>query len=166
MEAKELPQILAEKGAALLSKGAIEEALEMFTEAIRLAPEKPSLYSSRGMIFYGLKKYDEAIIDLLEAVKKGNTGIKPFFYLALAYNNKEMWDEAIDALDQSLKFNPDEMQTYFIRAKTFEAYGKYQNAIKDFQKYIDLVSVSGTSPYMSIDETIEHIKKIKSEHNI
>ncbi|XP_060521646.1 tetratricopeptide repeat protein 36 homolog [Cylas formicarius] len=50
-------------------KGDLEFGLQLLTEAINIAPERPSLYNNRAGVFQYMRRFDEALNDLSTAIK-------------------------------------------------------------------------------------------------
>ena len=55
----ELPDI-TKKGKELLENGEYLEALEYFEQALKLSPNDPDLWNSKGLSLKGMGRYDEA----------------------------------------------------------------------------------------------------------
>jgi Flp pilus assembly protein TadD len=59
----------AERGAAHLNKGDIDQAIADYTEAIRLDPYDAEAYNGRGFAYGSKGEYDRAIADYTEAIR-------------------------------------------------------------------------------------------------
>lgn len=54
---------LKSKGNAMFCAGKYAEAVELYSQAIDLAPEKAVLYSNRSVAYHGLMDYEKALQD-------------------------------------------------------------------------------------------------------
>ena len=57
------------RGRQLSQDGKFAEAIETFTEALKLDPSMPLAYNARGYAHFRLKHYPEAIADFDQAIK-------------------------------------------------------------------------------------------------
>ncbi len=85
-----------------LAKGADQFAVQTYAQAITLDPLNPNTRLSLGGIFYGLKRYEEAI-----DVFKLTVSVKPdlansHYNLAIAYRDNSQYDKATGELSAAL----------------------------------------------------------------
>ena len=86
-------------GMSLYFSGDYRKAGEELVEALKLDPENPKIYNNLGLVFFKLKRYDDA----LEALKKGAddaTVYNNLGYLFMADGNNA---KAIEMLSQALE---------------------------------------------------------------
>lgn len=88
----------AKKGMAFEEKGMLEEARIQFEKALQINPEEALAHIGLGYIHYKKGLYDEAIAEYKKGIT-GNPNISKLYpeahyYLGLAYNKKDMTEEA------------------------------------------------------------------------
>jgi protein O-mannosyl-transferase len=111
-------------------------AIEYYSKAISLNVIDHESYNNRANIYTDLNKPDSALPDYKQAL-----AIKPDFYLTLdnlgaLYARKGMNDSALYFLNKSIEQKPGNRPTYSNRALTLMALRKYEEAIKDWQKFL------------------------------
>ena len=111
-----------------------EDAIEQFSYVTKLASEYSSGYSFRAESFIGLKKYDEAIDDIIRALEIDYDD-KAFYLM------QEVADSAMMPLVAKLKIqstkNPNNEFWLYCLGVAYEKNGTYKKAIayyKDYQK--------------------------------
>ncbi len=60
----------------------------------------------RGVSYYKLGRYREALQSLLLSEKLGNKTVEVYYYIALVYENMEKYAEAIQSLSRARELNP------------------------------------------------------------
>ncbi|CAH8852693.1 unnamed protein product [Trichobilharzia szidati] len=96
-----------ELGNVRFKEGRLDEAIEQYTMAIRLAPEDPTAYTNRAFAYIKTERYASAEADCIAALKLDQKSIKALFRRALARKGLGHISEAIEDLKELLKLNPD-----------------------------------------------------------
>lgn len=115
---------------------ASRQAIEYYTQAIKINAADHESYNNRANIYMDLNKLDSALPDYKQSLV-----IKPNFHttfdnLGVWYATKGINDSAIYYFDKVLQLKPDYKITYSNRALTYMALKKYEEAIKDWQKFL------------------------------
>ena len=123
---------------AFHQRGEHEQALESWTRAIELAPQRADLYNSRGASKSILRDHLGAIADFDKAIK-----LDP--QLAVAFNNrgaakKESNDipGAIDDYNRAIDLDPQYPEVFSNRGKAKRELGLLHEALSDFDTAIEL----------------------------
>ena len=93
------------RGDENLRNGNYEQAIEDFTEAIRLNPNSPSSYNNRAWVYaYHLKtNFDQAISDATQAIRLSPNEPNHFGTRGWAYLGKGDYDSATDDFFKALE---------------------------------------------------------------
>lgn len=83
--------------------GKLEEAMVALNKAIEKYDMHSQAYERRGHINFHLKKYHDAERDYKKSVALDESNAAAWFGLAKCYARKEAYDEAIEALEQSIR---------------------------------------------------------------
>jgi tetratricopeptide (TPR) repeat protein len=115
-----------------------DEAIQCYTEAIRLKPDYADAYNNRGNARYNRGDFAAAIKDYNEAIR-----LEPDH--ALAYNNRGLalyakgdFAAAIKDYSEAIRLKPDYASAYYNRGLARNAKGDFAAAIKDYSEAIRL----------------------------
>ncbi|TNN12748.1 RNA polymerase II-associated protein isoform 1 [Schistosoma japonicum] len=103
----ELSKEARELGNIRFKEGKLNEAIEHYTMAIRLAPEDSTSYTNRALTYIKTERYASAEADCTAALKLDRTSVKAFYRRALARKGLGHTSGAIEDLKELLKYNPD-----------------------------------------------------------
>jgi protein O-mannosyl-transferase len=112
------------------------EAIDYYTQAIKLNAIDHESYNNRANIYMDLNKFDSAFADYKQALR-----VKPNYYVAFdnlgaLYARRNMFDSALHYFNLVLKEKPDYRITYSNRGLTFMSLKRYDEAIKDWQTFL------------------------------
>lgn len=121
----------------LILEKRFNEALDILNPAIKKSKSDANLYARRSIALKGLKKYDNAINDLLLLDRK----LYPNSYsvknsLAELYLLKGNYNEAIIYADNALLIKSKTASPYVIKAKSYSALNEYENSLDSYSKAI------------------------------
>lgn len=125
-----------------------DQAITSYSEAINILAIKmgsnsregwriASLYRVRADALVQLRKYEEAIADYTEAIKRWPNWLA-FRRRADAYLDTGRYEDAIADYTQALHFNPDDAETYNDRGVAFLKSGAHGEAIPAFDEALKL----------------------------
>ncbi|BDA49920.1 Hsp70-Hsp90 organizing protein 1 [Coccomyxa sp. Obi] len=98
------------KGNAAFAAGKHEEAIEHFTEGIKVDPSNHVLYSNRSASLASLKRYDEALKDAKKVVELKPDWPKGYSRVGAAAHGANDFDAAIAAYEKGLELDPSNEQ--------------------------------------------------------
>ena len=116
-----------------------DQPLEDLEAAIRLNPQRPQAYYSRGLALYRLGLFDQALQDYDEALKRDPEDPDGLLRRGLAYHALGLYERAIEDYDHSIQLMrccfyqdvPDFFLFFFNRGLAFFNLGHYDRAIAD-----------------------------------
>lgn len=113
-------EVLAQTYRAVMpiAKGADNFAIQTYTQAVALDPVNPNLRINLGGIYYGLKRYDEAIRVLELAVATKPDLANSHYNLAFAYRDAGKLDDAIQQMTLVLSLITNKDSQDYKAAKT------------------------------------------------
>jgi regulator of sirC expression with transglutaminase-like and TPR domain len=117
-----------------VSQGRIEDALGLYGDILKIAPEDAATYADRGTTFAMIKKTDLALSDLNRAIELGYTDPSAYCTLATIFLEGGGYQKSLDYFDKALKLNPDQPFVYFNRARVYETLGDIKAAIADLER--------------------------------
>ena len=111
-------------------------ALEYFNKAIQLSVIDYESYNNRGNIYFDLKKPDLAFSDYRKAIS-----LKPDYYpamdnMAVQFATNGQYDSALKYDNGALLINPGYKIAYSNRALIYMSLNRNEEAIKDWEKFI------------------------------
>jgi Tfp pilus assembly protein PilF len=120
-----------------------KKALDYWNRAISANSKSPEAYNNRGLAFYNLKRYQDAVKDYSQAIRLNPED-------AIAYNNRgnayyEMmkYEPAESDYNDSIAINPQYANAYLNRGLVHYQMDKNDQACMDFKKACDLQECEG-----------------------
>jgi len=112
--------------------------IEEYTEKIEKEPNNDIYYNNRGLSYFLLKKYEEAINDCNRAIELNLNNASYYYNRACSYYCSNKYDKAIEDYDKAIKLNPNDACYFNNRGHSYFALNKYSEAIEDYDKAIKL----------------------------
>lgn len=122
------------RGIDKVKKGDYQEAIQYFTQALRLAPNDANIYNNRGFIRVYLGENQEAIEDFTQALRLNPRDFNAYNNRGIARRQQKNYQGAIEDFTQALHLKPEFTPLYFNRGNIRLESGDYQGAIEDYQK--------------------------------
>jgi len=119
-------------------EGKYEKAIEAYTAAIDLSPEKANNYYNRGNIYVDLKEYDKAVEDYSKVIELEPKDDDAYSSRGYCYRKLGNYDKAIKDYTKAIELNPEFEIAYYNRGYIYDIMGQYQKAINDYTKAIDI----------------------------
>ncbi len=122
-------------------KGAYEDALSLYAEAILAEPANPVYYSQRGVCHYHLKRFDEALADMNKAVELDPS--YSYRYASRAYIKDAMGDVkgGIADYQKAIELDPEDAVSYNNLGLLEEKLGYIEASKKNFKKADELAKL-------------------------
>lgn len=121
----------------IVSADSYEQKIKKLTKSLK-EDKSASLFYERGMAFFKMFKFSEAVDDFSQAIKLDYAMDEAFFARGLAYGRLRMFDESFADLDIFLKRNPRNSVAYTKRGVRRIWAGNYQLAEQDLKMAISL----------------------------
>lgn len=90
-------------------------------------------FKLKGQILRNLGREEEASQQFIKALKIDPKHYWSAYELARSYENRKMYDKAVESASQMIKIRPSEPYAYGYRAQLFKKMGKAKEALKDEQ---------------------------------
>jgi len=135
---RDLTRDMIRQGVELRKQGKYEEAIQIFTEAIKVNPQNAVLYLQRADTYRMAKKSDLAISDYSQALSMSPKVPGAYYARGLAYGGKGSYNEAIQDFSQVIAMQPRAYNAYFFRGMTYLHKNQIEDAVNDFNQAIKL----------------------------
>lgn len=140
-------------------KGNSGNAVKLFEEAIRLAPNFSHAHNSLGVLYASMKRYADAEAEFKRSFESNPKSEGPLVNLGRLYieeaaqkENAEsagiQLDQALDVLEQAVKLNPRSMRAYYFLGQANYRSSFFPEAEVAFKKAIEIEPVSGPARLM------------------
>lgn len=123
-----------------LNLGDTISAIKDYGSAIKFTPDNEDLYEKRAQIYYELKKYDLADADYIKITSINEGSVIGYMGLGRNANDQKDFETAIKYYSHVLKLASNYSSGYSFRAESYIGLGKYNDAIEDIIKAIDIDS--------------------------
>jgi tetratricopeptide (TPR) repeat protein len=152
--------------AALMLNGEFEAALERVRQAERVAPDYAEVQATRGLILVRKGELNEGIRLLqlaIESDPRAQMVFQTLNNLGLAYLQQGRCEEAIDAIERSLKLEPDYQNALYNLGLANETCGNPEEAVRAYRAFIE--AGHGIDPAMrqSLRHRIEALESSRAD---
>lgn len=113
-------------------------AIADFNKAIEFNPNDDKAYLNRGLAFQAEKNYEAAIRDCNKAGELDPANIEAGKCMSAATVAKESIEARIADMSKGIEADPDIADGYFNRGKVYLEANKYDDAITDYNKTVEL----------------------------
>ncbi len=138
-QGKEDVSLLLQLGEAYLKAGNSEKALRSYELAGRLAPEMMEPIFYLGYVRYQRGEYGKAVTHYRHAIRVCSEGkALVYYYLALALERMELYEQAIGNLLSALKLDPVDQDSLYHLAVNYEQQGELERAAETYRKLLVL----------------------------
>lgn len=96
-------------------QGKYEQALENFTQAIKLEPDFAAVYSNRCLVHIQLQDYEKAIQDCSQTLELNPNNSAAYLNRGLAYYRIANHQSAIPDYTKVIELQPDDVRAYYNR---------------------------------------------------
>lgn len=126
------------QGIEQFEQNRLEEARAAFEAALALAPGRPSIQGNLGITLFRLDRRDEALPLLKAAVAADPDHAEAWACLALDAEARASWQEALDALDNLLRLQPQQAPLILRRGECLLRLNRTQQALAAFDAAVKL----------------------------
>ena len=134
------------RGGIYLNIGEYDKALVDLNIAIQLAPSDEFVYQDRGVAYLRLGQFDKSLADFTMAISISPSDPTNYLERANTYLNLGQYENAILDATEALSLDTTGTaaqggflaEAYFLRAEAYSALGRYGEAAKDYNKYVQV----------------------------
>lgn len=119
------------------------KALKYLNNAIRANPKSPEAYNNRGLAFYNLKRYQQAVKDYSQAIRMNPEDSIAYNNRGNAYYGMMKYEPAESDYNKSITLNPQYANAYLNRGLVYYQMDKNEQACADLKKACDLKECEG-----------------------
>ncbi|XP_021242359.1 sperm-associated antigen 1 [Numida meleagris] len=105
-KAEEKFRTLKNEGNDFVKKGKYDEAVNKYSECLKLNTKDCTIYTNRALCYLKLYKYEEAKQDCDHVLQIEDSNIKAFYRRALAYKGLQNYEASVDDLKKVLLIDP------------------------------------------------------------
>jgi tetratricopeptide (TPR) repeat protein len=134
------PSISLELGQTYLGLGRYSEAERWIRRAQRLDPERVEIRTKLGILAFRRGLYVQAEADLLWACEHDSQDSIAFLYRGEALNQLGKIDEAIEAVEASLRLNPEHSRSHYLMGILLDRKNRHQEASLMYRRARELAS--------------------------
>ncbi|XP_063701415.1 hsc70-interacting protein-like [Culicoides brevitarsis] len=125
------------KAAGAYSEQKFDEAVKLYTEAIKLNPRSALFHAKRGQVYLKLRKPNACIIDCNRALELNADSAAAYKFRGRAHRLLGKWEEAAKDLRQACKLDFDEEADEWLREVTPNAKKIEQHKLKQERKKME-----------------------------
>lgn len=118
--------------------GNLEKAVELYTEAIALAPGNADYYNRRSVVLYKMSRYEDTLRDDTKAIELDPEKPDYYYSRSLTFHAMKRYEDALRDKSKAIDLDPSKPDYYYSRGLTFHAMKRYEDALQDTTKAIGL----------------------------
>ncbi len=126
------------KGTLELTQQNYKDAIVHFSQAISIKENTPEVWSSLGITYRKLSKFDEAIKCYLKAISINHNLAPAWYNLGVCNMKQGMYDSAIIAFEATLKVDPSLYGAWINKAICHEKCKQFKEAVETYKKALNL----------------------------
>ncbi|QMS86526.1 tetratricopeptide repeat protein (plasmid) [Nostoc edaphicum CCNP1411] len=136
-------------GIEKMRHGSYPEAIQDFTEVIKLKKDFAVAYSNRCLAYLQLEDYQNAIADCNQTLKLTPNNVEAHLNRGLAYYRQGDYQAAIADNNQVIALKPNDFRAYYNRGIVRGMLGNHQQAISDYN--LALTNIPQSSSLLEAD---------------
>lgn len=129
---------LASKALRESISGNLEKAVELYTEAIALAPGNADYYNRRSVVLYKMRRYEDTLRDDTKAIELDPSNPDYYYSRGLTFHAMERYGDALGDTTKAIEMDPSKPDYYWSRGITLHEMKRYEDALGDTTKAIEL----------------------------
>jgi tetratricopeptide (TPR) repeat protein len=134
---------LFERGNELFNQGRHQEAIDKYSEALKLEPENHSYYNSRGVVYFDQGKYYYAISDFINAIRWKSNFALGFYNLAYSKYYLNDVHAAHEDINTSLLYDDGYCDAYNLEGLIYNQLEKPDSALLSFRSALECDATRG-----------------------
>lgn len=138
LDKNEQARVYHSRGFVRAINGDAANAVLDLTEAMKLEPNNPDHYYTRGEISMGRKQYPQAIADFGNGLRLDGPSVRGYYLLGTAHLDNGDRDTAIVDFSAALKLDPREVEVLNNRAFAYFAKREWDRALADYTAAISV----------------------------
>lgn len=131
------------QGDVLFSNQQYEEAVQAYTDYLKIKPRHHKTLYNRGRSYQELGKYDLAIADFNAVLKLDPQNESAFLSIGQEMYRSEEYKNAIYYCDHVIELNKSNAMAYYLKARTLHKQGEFKDAMQNYNKVINLAPSFG-----------------------
>ena len=123
------------------SRQEYNNALRLYSKILKLSHDdkvKSVISNHRGMVYFVLSSYEEAITDFTHAIQTNPANFRAYNNRGLAYRMLKRFDRALEDFECSIEIHPMQTDAYYGRSQVFFELENYPNALQDCNKALNI----------------------------
>jgi tetratricopeptide (TPR) repeat protein len=131
------PEVLFKEADSAYERGDIEQAIRLYEKLVKVQPDSIAARANLGAAFAHVGRYEDAVVQYKEALKRdpGNPGV--MLNLALARYKQAAFDKAAAEFEQLRAKHPESQQSLYLLADCYLRLGRNHDAIALLRPFYD-----------------------------
>jgi tetratricopeptide (TPR) repeat protein len=136
-----------EKGKTLMSEGKFRDALPYLNKAIDRDNGNYEALNARGVVYYELKEYTNALLDYEQALKLKPDYYRPYYNRALLKVAQNDAQGALKDYAEAIRLDARNAEIFVNRGQLLAAMGQADAALRDFDQAVSLDETNALALY-------------------
>lgn len=123
---------------ALQAQGRTEQAIELYREALELAPELVHIRKMYAGLFVSQRRWDEAVVELTEVLAQAPYDAEMHYGMGISLTSLGRLDEGYKHFEQALAISPNSPRYLSGLGVACERQQRYEEAARHFQRALEI----------------------------
>ena len=133
------PEEKVYQGIAAKEQGNLQNALDLFSQALALNPKYAFAYYQRGLIYSNQKQFEKALQDYDQSLKYNPYFSKAYYQRGTVQKERNQIEKALTNYSEAIRLSPRSHSLYFSRGLLLQQKGDLDQALRDFKEVLSLV---------------------------
>jgi predicted TPR repeat methyltransferase len=128
---------LEQRALLFQNEGRKDEAMAALNRVIELRPDHPTPYVLRGNLHMDMEHVSAAEQDAMHALSLNRNHERAWVLATLVASHKKNYEEALIAIQQAIRVNPEDMQSWHLLARTLMRAGRVPDSIEIYKEILN-----------------------------
>ena len=130
--------VFCQRARSFFERGMPREAIELYSDVIRVSAEYAPAYAGRGTVYALLRLFDSALQDVIKANQIYPAESDYACTAGTLFIELKNLDKAFEYFEKAISTKPDHLLAFYNRATAYHKIGRIEKAMEDLERCLDI----------------------------